>query len=243
MFFRLLLLAACRSCALVAQSTPGLRHEGLDRSADPAPILPVRLRNWVKATPFRPTSRAGAASPNWKSATARCAADSGRRRPPRRRARDAVTRQIGDYYAACMDEKAIDARGLKPVQPELDRVRALPDRASWRPRWRTCTAPALRRCSTSARARTSRIPARSSAQFDQGGLGRPTADYYLKDDAKSVELRAKYLKHVARMFELAGEPAARAQAMAGTVMRLETALAQGALDACRGATPRRSTTR
>ena len=43
------------------------------------------------------------------------------------------------------------------------------------------------------------------AQADQGGLGLPDRDYYLKDDAKSVELRQKYVAHVQRMFELAGE--------------------------------------
>ena len=42
---------------------------------------------------------------------------------------DAVARKIGDYYAACMDEKAIDAKGLAPLQPELDRIRNLKDKA------------------------------------------------------------------------------------------------------------------
>jgi len=41
--------------------------------------------------------------------------------------------------------------------------------------------------------------------FVQGGLGMPDRDYYLKDDPKSVELRQKYVAHVARMFELAGQ--------------------------------------
>ncbi len=39
--------------------------------------------------------------------------------------RDAVTQKIGDYYAACMDTKTIDAKGLAPIQSELDRIRAL----------------------------------------------------------------------------------------------------------------------
>jgi putative endopeptidase len=33
--------------------------------------------------------------------------------------------KIGDYYVSCMDEDAIEAKGLKPLQPELDRVAAL----------------------------------------------------------------------------------------------------------------------
>src|SRR5262249_47700889 len=66
--------------------------------------------------------------------------------------------------------------------------------------------------------------------LDQGGLGLPDRDYYLKDDPKSVELRQKYLAHVQRMFELAGEPPDKAKADAQTVMRMETALAKGSLD-------------
>src|SRR5579884_1941179 len=68
------------------------------------------------------------------------------------------------------------------------------------------------------------------AQFDQGGLGLPDRDYYLKQDAKSSEIRTAYLAHVAKTFELAGEPAAQARQDADTVMALETALAKGSLD-------------
>jgi len=53
------------------------------------------------------------------------------------------------------------------------------------------------------------------AGTDQGGLGLPDRDYYLKDDAKSVELRTKYLAHVQKMLELSGEPAAAAAPMRG----------------------------
>ena len=68
------------------------------------------------------------------------------------------------------------------------------------------------------------------AQFDQGGLGLPDRDYYLKDDPKSVELRQKYVAHVQRMFELAGEKPELAKADAAAVMQIETALAKGSLD-------------
>ena len=45
--------------------------------------------------------------------------------------------------------------------------------------------------------------------MDQGGLGLPDRDYYLKDDPKSVELRKQYVEHVQKMLELLGEPAAK----------------------------------
>src|SRR5208283_3426982 len=68
------------------------------------------------------------------------------------------------------------------------------------------------------------------AQVDQGGMGMPDRDYYFKDDPKSVELRKKYVAHVARMFALLGDDEAKAAAEAKVVMEIETGLAKGALD-------------
>ena len=67
------------------------------------------------------------------------------------------------------------------------------------------------------------------AVVDAGGLGLPDRDYYVKTDAKSVETRERYVAHVAKMFELLGEPHAAAKANAATVMRIETALAKASL--------------
>ena len=51
------------------------------------------------------------------------------------------------------------------------------------------------------------------ATAGQGGLSLPDKDYYFKDDAKSVELRHKLEQHIAKMFELYGEPSARLRPM------------------------------
>src|SRR5439155_1018763 len=63
------------------------------------------------------------------------------------------------------------------------------------------------------------------AYADAGGLGLPDRDYYTKNDKKSKELRAKYVKHVERMLGLIGESKAKAASDAKTVMRIETKLA------------------
>ena len=67
------------------------------------------------------------------------------------------------------------------------------------------------------------------AEADQGGLGLPDRDYYLKDDAKSVDLRKAYVAHVQKMFELLGDQPSAAASEAQTVMRIETALAKGSM--------------
>jgi endothelin-converting enzyme/putative endopeptidase len=144
--------------------------------------------------------------------------------------RDATTQKIGDYYAACMNETGIDADGLKPIQAELDRIRNLADKpllAAEIAHLHAIGVPALFQFSSGQDAKDSKSVI---AQFDQGGLGLPEREYYLKEDSASVELRQKYVAHVERMLALAGETPEQAKADAAAVMRLETALAKGSLD-------------
>ena len=143
---------------------------------------------------------------------------------------DAISRQIGDFYAACMDEKQIDAKGLAPLEPLLARIRALSDKAQIAAdlaRLQVAGIDALFDFSSGQDFKDSQAVI---AQADQGGLGLPDRDYYLKEDPKSVELRQKYLEHVQRMLALAGEKPEKAKADAATVMRIETGLAKGSLD-------------
>jgi len=141
--------------------------------------------------------------------------------------RDVVTQKIGDYYAACMDEKAIDAAAIKPLQPVLDQIQQLNSK-------RDIADIAAVMVSNDAlfRFRSDQDYKDSTqviAEADQGGLGLPDRDYYLKTDAKSVELRKAYVAHLQKIFELLGDKPDAAAAEAQTVMRIETALAKGSL--------------
>ncbi len=75
-------------------------------------------------------------------------------------------------------------------------------------------------------------------QFDQGGFALPGRDFYLKDDAKSVEVRKQYLAHVANMLKLTGESQAQATADAAIVLQIETDLAKAAMDAVKRRDPK-----
>ena len=144
--------------------------------------------------------------------------------------RSAIEQKIGDYYAACMDEQAIDRKGIEPIEPELDRIAALHDKTALADevaRLHAIGADVLFSFSSGQDFKNSRDVI---AQADQGGLGLPERDFYLKNDAKSVELRERYLEHVTDMFELLGEPPQQAEAKAQAVMNIETALAVGSLD-------------
>ena len=186
--------------------------------------------NWIKNNPIPPTRRAGDVSPSSRSAIATSCATSSRRPPSRRRTATPITRQIGDYYAACMDEKGIEAQGT-----QADRARTQPHRRarrtkrSWPRRSRTCTASASARSSISAPARTSRIDA-VIAQFDQGGLGLPDRDYYLKDDPNPSRSAQQVRRARAEDVRARRRHAGRRRRRRRRRDELETALAKGSLD-------------
>ena len=144
--------------------------------------------------------------------------------------RSAIEQKIGDFYASCTDEATIDTLGIKPLTPELNRIDALQSKDQMLDelvRLQTQGAPVFFNFSSSPDAKNSM---QMIADADQGGLGLPDRDYYLKTDAKSVKLREQYLAHVQKMLELAGEPAAKAASDAQAVLRIETDLAKGSLD-------------
>ena len=138
--------------------------------------------------------------------------------------------QIGDYYAACMDVATINRKGIEALKPELERIAKLGDKMAI-----TAEAARLHRMGVGALFDFSSGPDFKNstvniAQADQGGLGLPDRDFYLKTDPKSVELRGQYVAHVEKMFRLLGEPPARAKSNAQAVMQIEAGLARGSLD-------------
>ncbi len=139
--------------------------------------------------------------------------------------------KIGDYFAACMDLPAIDAGGLAPIASELAAIEGVTDKAKLAALLgRLHQGPVGRGMLFGFGANQDPGDATAVIAFaNAGGLGLPDRDYYLKDDARSVELRAKYQTHVARVFGLLGEPGERAAVDAATVLRLETTLAQASL--------------
>jgi endothelin-converting enzyme/putative endopeptidase len=144
--------------------------------------------------------------------------------------RDAVTQKIGDFYGACIDESAIEKRGLAPVQGDLDAIGHLNSAKD--------ITPLLARLQF-AYGRTILFSQGSTqdpdnaeqqiAELDQGGLGLPDRDYYVKTDAKSEEIRQHYVEHVQKVFELIGENAQVAKQDANIVMQMENALARAQL--------------
>ena len=149
--------------------------------------------------------------------------------------RNAVSQKIGDFYAACMDEGAVEKLGISPIQPELDAIAQIKSAKDLTPLMARLQLTYSRYSASGSMlfsAGSTQDPDDSErviADVDQGGLGMPDRDYYTKDDAKSKEIRARYVQHVQKVFELAGDDVATAKRNAETVMRLETAMAEASL--------------
>ena len=138
--------------------------------------------------------------------------------------------KIGDYYASCLDEGAIEKAGTKPLEHDFQSIALIKSKDELPKEivqlQREGEDVLFNFDSGSDFKNASQI----IAEVDQGGLGLPDRDYYFKDDDQSVELRKKYVEHVAKMFVLLGDDAAKARAEADVVMEIETGLAKGALD-------------
>ncbi len=142
--------------------------------------------------------------------------------------RDAVHQKIGDYYAACMDTAAVDRAGIKPIQRELEQIAAIKSTRE--------IAPLLGSLHLETSGSSILFGSGSDqdpddsnsviAALSQGGLGLPDRDYYFKDDAKSKEIRDRYIEHVAKVLSLIGDDATKAKQEAASIMRLETDLAK-----------------
>jgi endothelin-converting enzyme/putative endopeptidase len=139
-------------------------------------------------------------------------------------------KKIGDYYATCMDESAIEKAGAKPLDPDLQSIAAIRSKDELPKEIVRLHREGMDVLFGFDSDSDFKNASQMIAEVDQGGLGMPDRDYYFKDDPKSVELRKKYVEHVAKMFTLLGDDDAKAAAEAKAVMDIETGLAKGSLD-------------
>jgi len=142
--------------------------------------------------------------------------------------------RVGDYYASYMDEAGIEAKGLAPLKPELDRIAAIKDSkalSSYLGSTLRADVDAL----NSTDFYTDHIfgvwisqgfsdPSHNVPYLLQGGLGMPDREFYLAQSPKMAAIRTKYQAHIAAVLKLAGiaDPAGKA----ARIFALETKIAQ-----------------
>jgi len=137
--------------------------------------------------------------------------------------------KIGDFYASCMDEKQINAAGAKPLDPEFGRIAGINNAAGLQAEVAHLQSVGVGALFQFGSTQDMKDSTRVIGGADQGGLGLPDRDYYTKTDDKSKQIREQYQEHIAKMFGLVGDDAAKSAVEAKTILDLETRLAEASL--------------
>ena len=128
--------------------------------------------------------------------------------------------RIADAYSAFMNTDAIEAAGLAPAQPYLQRIRAAKTTDDLITLFAAPGYASPLGVGVDADARQSD---RYVVEVTQAGLGLPDRDYYLSDTPRYVEIRQKYLDYLTFLLGKAGYENPRPTAEA--VLALETQMA------------------
>jgi putative endopeptidase len=139
-----------------------------------------------------------------------------------------IEKLVGDIYATGMDEKKIEAAGLTPVQPMLDRIAALKTPADIGGYLRDEFAAGRGDVFGFYPQADFKDSSKVIAYADQGGLSLPEKAYYLEDgpDGKYKSIRESFVAHIAKQLQNAGVAADAAQQQAKDVLAFETRLAK-----------------
>ena len=212
-------------------SIPRIDPGNIDRSVDPCVDFdafangPWRAQNPIPAGNQRWSLRMAARETNREQLKA--ILEDLAARPARPRGRDAQL--LGDFYAACLNEPAIEAAGIAPLTPWLEEIAAVEDARGIQRTIRRLHDLAVHAPFGVTASSDYHDPERVVMNVVAGGLGLPGRDYYLGREPRFVEARETYRAHVSSLLKLGGLPAEAATSAADEIVALETRLAEASL--------------
>lgn len=133
---------------------------------------------------------------------------------------------IGDFYASCMDEAAIEKLGAAPLKEMLTKIESVKTRQDMQRMIATFHNNGVRAFFGFGSGADAKNSSMNIANASQGGISLPNRDYYLKDDAKSVETRAKFIEYATNLLKLVGESPETAANDAKTIMEVQMRFAK-----------------
>ncbi|HUE96136.1 MAG TPA: M13 family metallopeptidase [Longimicrobiaceae bacterium] len=133
-------------------------------------------------------------------------------------------RKVGEFYASFMDSARVEALGVQPLTPELDRIRGIGEKAALPSRWAHLQRIGVQTPVSLRVGQDQKQADRYIAQVSQSGLGMPDRDYYFREGAQFERTRAAYVEYVETLLALSGTPDAAGAAR--EILRLETELAE-----------------
>lgn len=141
-------------------------------------------------------------------------------------AKGTAEQKIADLYRLKMDSVRLNKEGNAPIQANLNAIKALQDKNQIAKMMAQLNQVGIWPFFAMYVSADDMNSTMNIVHTYQAGIGMSDRDYYLKDDARSKELRAKYQKFVAKMFVLSGYPEKTAKTAAAEIMKIETALAK-----------------
>lgn len=141
-------------------------------------------------------------------------------------AKGSPDQKIGDFWSVAMDSAKIEADGLKPLQPLLDKVNGITDVKSL-----LSTVAELKKMGSSTLfsdyvTQDDKNSDVMAYRLGQGGIGLPEREYYFKTDSTTINIRKEYLNYITTILTMAGDDATAASDAAKNILALETKLAQ-----------------
>jgi putative endopeptidase len=128
-----------------------------------------------------------------------------------------------------MDEAQIDIAGVRPLEPEFERLGRISDLKSLQAEIGRLQGLGVNALFHFGSQQDRKDSTKVIGGAGQAGLGLPDRDYYTKTDEKSQQIREQYVQHVEKMFEMLGDDSARAAAEARKVLEIETKLAEASM--------------
>ncbi len=212
------------------QSASGIDLSAIDKSADPCQnFYQYACGSWIKNNPIPPDESRWSRF-NELNQRNQVILRGILEEAAQNQSSSPVDQKIGGFYASCMNEPEIERRGEKPLTSELERIAHIANTGELLDeiaRLQQRQVDAFFQFGPTPDLKDARM---MIAGVDQGGLGLPERDYYLRTDQKSVDIRQKYAAMIAKMFSLIGVPAPQAEKKAAVVMSIETELAKASLD-------------
>ena len=239
------IIRANAQSAPASPSTPKLEHfdiNQVDKSLDPCQdFYQYACSKWNAANPIPADQVAwgtGSGLQYWNENILREALEKAAAQTSNR---TDYEQKIGDYWAACMDESGIESAGTRDLKAELERIAQMTNKSQLADQvahihqavpgaWQGDDNQTRAALLGFGQQQDFDDATKVVAAIDQGGLGLPNRDFYIKDDAKSKEIRGQYETHISKMLALSGENPEQAAADAKTIIAIETAMAQAQMD-------------
>jgi len=223
----LLLTTSLHPAGAAPSADDGLMVDSIDTSVDPCKdFYHFACNGWLKANPVPADQSAwdiGSVLVEHNNDRLRAILDHAAETPT------PETQRIGDYWSACMDEAAIDKRGIGVLRPELDAIDAITDKTDLATELGHLHRIGIDALFSFGVQQDYRNATESILTLDQGGLGLPDRSYYEKTDKDSLDIRSQYEAHLARIAVLAGADPEQAKLDAARLLKIELVLAKASL--------------